>query len=85
MHDKVVIVNTNTNNTAQANSIARFPEGIYWEKLTLQSVPVEEPENLFQAQAPTIPEEEHEHAPLKYNFNLIMEHEAFSGKIKTKV
>eukprot|EP00957_Ditylum_brightwellii_P127851 9750023-Ditylum_brightwellii.AAC.2 len=47
-------------------------EEAYWEELTPQSVPVEEPDSPFQAQACNIPEEEHDHMTLKYNFNQTM-------------
>eukprot|EP00957_Ditylum_brightwellii_P042275 3201985-Ditylum_brightwellii.AAC.1 len=49
MHDKVMLVNTDRNNAAQTNSTPGFVEGTYWEELTLQIIPVEEPENQFQA------------------------------------
>eukprot|EP00957_Ditylum_brightwellii_P015381 1157334-Ditylum_brightwellii.AAC.1 len=65
MCDNVVVVNANIDNTSHTYNIAGFVEGVYWEDLPLQSDPLKEPEHPFQEWACTIPEEEHEHIPLK--------------------
>eukprot|EP00957_Ditylum_brightwellii_P199562 15212713-Ditylum_brightwellii.AAC.1 len=95
MADKVVLVGTNRSNRSRGNNAATdtvpseetpgFAEGSYWEELTPLTDAVEEPQSRFQARAPTVPEEEYKHVPLKYNFDFNIELEAFTGTMKTKV
>eukprot|EP00957_Ditylum_brightwellii_P041647 3154177-Ditylum_brightwellii.AAC.1 len=95
MADKVVCVDANRSNRSSGNNAATdtvpseeiqcFAASSDWEELIPLTDAVEEPQNQFQAWAPTVPEEEHKHAPLKHNFDLSIDQEAFTGTIKTKV
>eukprot|EP00957_Ditylum_brightwellii_P122860 9368452-Ditylum_brightwellii.AAC.1 len=84
LKEKLVKHDDNTNNTVPTTSLAEFAEGVYCKEFTPQSDHVEVLEKPFQAWASTIPEEGHEYVPLKYNFNITVQHESFSGKLKTK-
>eukprot|EP00957_Ditylum_brightwellii_P075021 5701448-Ditylum_brightwellii.AAC.1 len=65
MYDRVLTVDGNAAFTTNIESLMAelpgFSDGVYWEELIPQSASDEEPTNLFQACAPTVPEEDHFH------------------------
>eukprot|EP00957_Ditylum_brightwellii_P050006 3790766-Ditylum_brightwellii.AAC.1 len=87
MLDRVVIMDENTaptNNATSSSEIPEFPEGSYWEELSPQSAPVEEPTTAFQAHTPTVSEENHDHVLQKFDVDFTMERKSFTRKVKTK-
>jgi Transposase IS4 len=74
--------------TIPANSTAKpkkkddmsaFAINAYWQPLVPESAPVAEPENIANFRAPTVPEEEAEFVPVKYNFNEQFDRPPFIG------
>eukprot|EP00957_Ditylum_brightwellii_P211264 15365966-Ditylum_brightwellii.AAC.1 len=73
-----------TNNAkSSSNATPGFTEGEYWEELFPQSAPVEEHTIMFQAPAPTVPKEKHDHTPKEFNYDFTMEREGSTEKIRT--
>ena len=61
----------NTKEKKKPAGMGAFCEGAYWEVLQADDTPVQEPANINfkKARAPTIPEEDAIHVPVKYNFS----------------
>jgi hypothetical protein len=86
MTDQVPLMSVQAQEASMKDDLSGFPPTARWRTLETQTEEVPEPHNRFPgARAPTVPEEDALHVPVKHNFSETFDREPFTGTHKVSL